>query len=93
VLLVSTATEPLTSITERPTAAELPPPMGDRQIVDTASGERLTAPVYARETLQPGMRLAGPAVIVEQDTATVVSARFSAYIHPLDYIILEQPPA
>ena len=59
-------------------------------MVDTASGEQVMASVYERQALQPGMRLAGPAVIVEQDTTTVVSARFSAYIHPLDYIILEQ---
>jgi N-methylhydantoinase A len=93
VLLVSTETETLTSVPARPEAAALPPPTGQRQIVDTASGEPVTAPVYAREALKPGMRLTGPAVIVEQDTATVVSARFSAHIHPLDHIVLEQQPA
>ncbi|MEE8301385.1 MAG: hydantoinase/oxoprolinase family protein, partial [Candidatus Tectomicrobia bacterium] len=90
VLLVSTATEPLTTETTPPASAASPQPIGQRQMVDTASGEQVTASVYERQALQPGMRLAGPAVIVEQDTTTVVSARFSAYIHPLDYIILEQ---
>jgi N-methylhydantoinase A len=93
VLLVSTETQPLTNVASYPETIALPPPMGSRQIMDTASGDTLTATVYARQALRPGMRVAGPAVIVEQDTATVVSARFSAHIHPLDYIILEQRSA
>jgi N-methylhydantoinase A len=90
VLLVSTETEvPLTATTSL-AAVAAPLPLGQRQIVDTASGEQVNAVVYGRETLQPGMRLTGPAVIVEQDTATVVSQRFRASIHPLGYIILER---
>jgi N-methylhydantoinase A len=90
VLLVSTEVEHRKTTTPCPAPAEPPPPMGQRHMVDTASGQPYTAPVYARQALQPGMRLPGPAVIVEQDTTTVVSARFSASIHPLGYMILER---
>lgn len=93
VLLVSTEIDQLTDMAtgaESDVSIGLPDPIGQRQLVDTASGEPVTAPVYARGALQPGMRLAGPAVILEQDTTTVITARFSATIHPLGYIILER---
>ncbi len=93
VLLVSTEIAPLADVTSGASAAaaiDLPDPTGQRQLIDTASGEPVTAPVYDREALQPGMRLAGPAVILEQDTTTVITARFSATIHPLGYIIIER---
>ena len=61
-----------------------------RRIVDTISGETLTAPVYQRRDLAPGTRIPGPSVIVEQDTATVVSSRFRAAVHPLNYLVLER---
>jgi N-methylhydantoinase A len=90
VLLVSTEAEALA--TEAPLIAndDAPPALGERQVVDTASGQPITVPVYERAALRPGMRVAGPAVIVESDTTTVVSARFSAWIHPFNYIILER---
>jgi N-methylhydantoinase A len=93
VLLVSTEIAPSAGPVVEAAAATpmvLPQPVGQRQLVDTATGGRTTALVYTRETLQPGMQLRGPAVIVEQDTTTVVSARFRASIHALGAIILER---
>ncbi|PON15437.1 methylhydantoinase [Candidatus Entotheonella serta] len=93
VLLVSTEIAPPATLTEDTGVSApmtRPEPMGERQLVDTATGGQITAPVYAREALTPGMQLTGPAVILEQDTTTVISARFSARIHTLGYIILEQ---
>jgi N-methylhydantoinase A len=93
VLLVSTeiaAPATLASGTDAAASVTLPGPIGQRQLVDTATGGQVGAPVYAREALTPGMRLTGPAVILEQDTTTVISARFSARIHALGYIILER---
>lgn len=93
VLLVSTERAPAAALatdTGAAAAVTLPAPIGQRPLVDTATGTQVTAPVYAREALLPGMRLTGPAVILEQDTTTVISARFNARIHALGYIILEQ---
>ena len=90
VLLESTEADEGTVVSTEAEATDLPAPIGQREIVDTASGNPVTAPVYAREALKPGMQLPGPAVIVEQDTTTVVTARFRAQIHPLNYIILDQ---
>ena len=90
VLLVSTADEAPTAVVEAVQAVAPPPPGGQRRIVDTVTGEALTAPVYQRQDLPPGAQIDGPAVIVEDDTATVVSSRFHARVHPLNYLVLER---
>jgi N-methylhydantoinase A len=90
VLLVSTRTAALTGeLTD--TAGKPPPePIGERELIDTISGQYSKVPVYARADLSAGVSLPGPAIILEKDTTTVVSSRFSASIHALGYIILEQ---
>lgn len=90
VLLVSSADEAPVPVVEAAQATEAPPPSGQRRIIDTVTGEPLTAPVYQRRDLPPGALLDGPAVIVEDDTATVVSGRFRAQVHPLNYLVLER---
>ncbi|MBF0277077.1 MAG: hydantoinase/oxoprolinase family protein [SAR324 cluster bacterium] len=59
-----------------------------RFLMDTDSGQFINAPVYSRAKLLPGARVSGPAVILENDTATVLNARFEAEIHPFSYIVL-----
>ena len=90
VLLVSTDDEVPTAAVEPVQAAAPPSPSGQRRIVDTITGETLAAPVYQRQDLAPGTQINGPAVIVEDDTATVVSSRFHARVHPLNYLVLER---
>ena len=90
VLLVSTADAAPAPIVESVQAVDGPPSGSHRGIVDTVTGETLTAPVYQRQDLPPGAQINGPAVIVEDDTATVVSGRFRARVHPLDYLVLER---
>ncbi len=60
-----------------------------RAMVESATGERVEAPVFERAALVPGDRIRGPAVIVETDTATVVTSRFVAEVHPDGHIVLE----
>ena len=45
-------------------------------LYDTGSGETVSAAVHLRAGLVPGARLAGPAVVVEDETSTVVPAGF-----------------
>ena len=40
--------------------------------------------------MAPGCRVEGPAIIVEDDTSTVVSPSFDASINGLGYIVLER---
>ena len=58
--------------------------------MDAASGEFVDAAVYDRAALAPGMIVPGPAVLVENDTATVISPAFDAGIHPLGHVHLKR---
>ncbi len=47
-----------------------------RPVFDPARGEALTSAIVARDSLRAGQRVAGPAVVVERETATVVTSPF-----------------
>ncbi|WP_323039135.1 hydantoinase/oxoprolinase family protein [Gemmobacter sp.] len=47
-----------------------------RAVFDPSSARPLPTGIVARETLAPGDRVAGPAVVVERETSTVVTAPF-----------------
>ncbi len=69
-------------------------PVGSRLVVDPASGTDLTVAVHDRAALAPGARVIGPAVVVEDDTSTLVSAAFDATVNALGYVVLtRKPPA
>lgn len=61
-----------------------------RQVIDSASGKVVDYPVYARAKLKPGMEIKGPALIVEDETTTVVSPHFDVNINSVGYIILNR---
>jgi N-methylhydantoinase A len=63
---------------------------GKRQIYDPALGKMVTAPVYWRLDLKPGAHVKGPAIIAEDETSTIVGAKFGARIDSLGYIVLER---
>jgi N-methylhydantoinase A len=70
------------------TKASTPTPKSRRPVFDPASGEFLDVPIYWRPELAPGARIAGPAIIAENDTSTVVSPVFDAQIDKFGYIEL-----
>ncbi|MCL4767561.1 MAG: hydantoinase/oxoprolinase family protein [Hyphomicrobiaceae bacterium] len=57
-----------------------PTPAGTRDVFDARLGKKLEVPVLERARLQPGTRIAGPALIVEDGTSTYVSASFDALV-------------
>ncbi len=95
-LEVESLTWTLTLATERtlPPAADVPgsskisQPDGRRQLFDPASERFVDAAVYARTSLAPGVRIPGPAVIVETETATVVPPSFTAVVSAPGHLIL-----
>ena len=88
-LLVSTLRESPSSVASQPDSY-VPVPVGQRQLIDAESGQFAEAPCYDRSSLEAGATILGPAVIVEQDTATVVSAQYTAVVHTAGYIVLER---
>ncbi len=59
-----------------------------RPVLDPASGTTLSYGQLRRADLLPGDRIKGPALIVEDETTTVVSPRFDAVIDARGYIVL-----
>lgn len=92
VLVVSTKRDAPEQVAAMPTGV-VPEPIGRREVVDTATGKFHTANVYDRTSIPPGAAIDGPAVLVEHDTATVVSAAFDAQIHPLGHVIMTRREA
>lgn len=62
-----------------PAAAGIPAPepVGRRAVTDPARAEREDLPVYRRRDLTTGMVLDGPALVVEDQTTTLVGAGFT----------------
>ncbi len=65
-------------------------PRARRRLFDPDTGAFDEVPVYWRPDLAPGARIAGPAVIAEDDTSTVVGAQFDAEIDRFGYIALSR---
>ena len=88
----------LSTVQESPRAIALtpalkpPPPtaMASRHLFDPVSGNFSEAKIYRRDTLQAGQRIDGPALIVEEQTSTVVNSGFTAYLNEAAYLVLER---
>ncbi len=63
-------------------------PRSSRPVFDPDRGEFEELPIYWRSDLAPGTCIKGPAVIAEDETSTVVGARFDARIDRFGYIEL-----
>ena len=65
-----------------------PEPVRHRPVFDPETAEFVEVAIYERESLMPGAVISGPAVIVEDETSTVVSRLFEARIDGFGYIEL-----
>jgi N-methylhydantoinase A len=68
-------------------------PQGQVRMIDTGSGETVTAAVFPRAALHPGSRLQGPAVVTEPGTSTIVPPGHTARIGAGGDIIIEDSGA
>jgi N-methylhydantoinase A len=71
-----------------PTRPSEPKARARRLLFDPQAGEFQNVPIYWRRDLAPGAKIAGPAVIAEDDTSTVVSPLFEAQVDKFGYIAL-----
>jgi N-methylhydantoinase A len=72
---------------------DAPEPVATQSMFDSHIAERVETPVFLRESLPPGTRIDGPALITEDQTTTVVTAPYSARIDARGYIILDHRDA
>jgi N-methylhydantoinase A len=73
-----------------PVATSAAEPVARRKVYDPQSGRYVDVPVYRRSALGEGARLSGPAVIVEDETTTMVTASFDASINGAGCIVLDR---
>ncbi len=88
VLSLSAPVETVTEVAQ-PMAPYFPDAVGRRALSD-AAGETSEASLHRRGDLRPGARIAGPAIITEDETSTVVSASFEAHVNGFGYIELRR---
>jgi len=67
-----------------------PSPDGSRAFFDGRAGKSIDVPLYRRERMEAGVRVAGPAIIAEDETSTFVTASFDARIDAAGCIVLER---
>ncbi len=79
---------PLPAPVAAPVTVPAAAPAGARSLLDPATGVREEAALYERAALAPGMAFPGPALIVEDETTTVVPRGFTASINALGQILL-----
>lgn len=63
-------------------------PPAKRPVFDPARGAALDTVIVERDTLKPGARVDGPAIIVESETSTVITTLFDAVIQDDGSILL-----
>ncbi len=74
-------------------AASAVEPAGERTLFDPVAHETVRASVFRRTALEPGARVASPAVIAEDETTTIVPRSFSAAIDALGNIRIARDSA
>ena len=88
-LSVSAPVEQPTAVTQ-PERQTTPAPTGRRRVFDPGSGAFVDALVFRRADLAPGARIEGPALVVEDETTTVVAPAFTAVVNAIGYLVLER---
>ncbi len=71
-------------------APYIPEPARSRPVFDPDTGEFIEVAIHQRRDLKPGAFVPGPAIIVEDETSTVVSRWFDAKIDRFGYIELNR---
>ena len=66
---------------------------GTQLVRDTTTGEVAAWAVYDRAALRPGARIAGPAILAEDETSTLVGPGWTALVNGLGYIEMTRDAA
>ncbi len=73
-------------------AGDAATPKGQRRLLDVRGRAWVEAATYRRESLTPGQQMAGPCLIEEANTTTLVPPGFGARLGPGGHLILDRQP-
>jgi N-methylhydantoinase A len=88
----STRASPIEQLAALPTT-RLATTSSRRAMFDLDAADYIDVPAHDRATLKPGDRIPGPALIVEDQTTTVVAKGFVADVNALSYLVLNRVTA
>jgi N-methylhydantoinase A len=88
-VLISTEAKRPATMTAVP-EKRAPAPDGSRAFFDGRAGRTVDVPFYRRERMEAGVRVAGPAIIAEDETSTFITASFDAHIDAAGCIVMER---
>ncbi|HEY0418197.1 MAG TPA: hydantoinase/oxoprolinase family protein, partial [Acetobacteraceae bacterium] len=74
-------------------AAPAPAPIRSQAVRDTVTGEVADWPVYDRAAMAPGAAVAGPCILAEAETSTLVGPGWTCRMDSLGYLDLTQESA
>jgi N-methylhydantoinase A len=80
VVVASTGRKAATRLPKVARSDVRPTPIGTRTVVDPRTAKPVSAAIYVRADLQPGMTIEGPCLVVEPGTSTYVSPTFECGI-------------
>jgi N-methylhydantoinase A len=78
--------DPAETTTMPETKPYLPHPTGTRRVFDAEQGKWETVPVFQRGLLHPGAEFPGPAIVVEDETTTIVTGKFNARVNGFGFL-------
>jgi len=93
VLLLSAPTSTEAETSAPASTPYSPQPASVRSVFDPETGEFIEVAIHDRRDLKPGAVVPGPAVIIEDETSTVVSRSFDASVDAFGYIELSRHAA
>jgi N-methylhydantoinase A len=74
-------------------AGTTPRPTGERSVLLPDSASAQSVPVYRRDQLAPGAALAGPAIVEEPSSTTLVLTNMTVTVDPFENMIIALPPS
>ncbi len=74
--------QPVQQLAASQAATQLPQALGSRLVYDPPSSASVAARVFERSTLEAGDTIAGPALVTEDQTTTVISSQHTAVVQP-----------
>ena len=86
VATVTEAVAPAAAVAE----AAPPPPIRVQQVRDTVSGEVADWAIYDRAAMAPGAKVAGPCIVAEAETSTLVGPGWTCRMDGLGYLELNK---
>ena len=87
-LAVLLGLEPDIEVVAEVSEAPAPAPVRHQAVRDTARGEVSDWPVYDRDAFAPGAAVAGPCIVAEAETSTLVGPGWTCRMDGLGYLEL-----